>query len=299
MLIQGLRNQRPYGPFTLLSLVLLGTLFARPALATDKYQLHVKRGRELLRTEEYTDALSQFEEAYALRQSPALLYQIARCHHRLGNVAEARNFYRRYLGTGINLTQQQRSAVENALQQLAELDSSSSLDDPQSPSWKRSSHRRSKRRNSHQSEAEQDNDEDREGAPTGQHSNQGRRRSPGMIIGGSILLGAAYLPALVMGTLGLLGSSSLQNSKLRDQVDAVSGTLLIPLAGPVISGGISQSVAWALPWILVDDAAQVAGFAMVISGARTVPAQNLANALEISTPPALSAAPIATVGFTF
>ena len=87
-------------------------LGAVPAHAEDKYQAHVKRGSELVRTEEYATALGQFEAAYALRQSTALLYQIARCHHRLGNttavsythldVYKRQTLYRKRTGDSVN-----------------------------------------------------------------------------------------------------------------------------------------------------------------------------------------------------
>ncbi|MFO0655199.1 MAG: hypothetical protein U0787_08980 [Polyangia bacterium] len=78
-------------------------LHGQPVRAADEYQQHLKRGQDLVRTEEYSAALSQFEAAYALRQAPTLLYQIARCHHRLGNTKEAKAFYKRYLSAGDNI----------------------------------------------------------------------------------------------------------------------------------------------------------------------------------------------------
>jgi hypothetical protein len=47
----------------------------------------------------------------------------------------------------------------------------------------------------------------------------------------------------------------------------ISVPLLIPIAGPFISGLMMPSVYWTVPWILVDGAAQVAGLAMAIVGA--------------------------------
>ena len=61
-------RSRPQRNLTLVApLAFAWLLGALPAHAEDKYQVHVKRGSELVRTEEYATALGQFEAAYALR----------------------------------------------------------------------------------------------------------------------------------------------------------------------------------------------------------------------------------------
>lgn len=45
----------------------------------------------------YADAIAKFEEAYALKPSPVLFYNIGRCHEQLGDVPKALRSYRDYL----------------------------------------------------------------------------------------------------------------------------------------------------------------------------------------------------------
>ena len=75
----------------------------------------------------------------------------------------------------------------------------------------------------------------------------------------------------VLGSMVLVGTSLTPSSASRDLVGAVGGTLLVPIAGPFVSGVLSASYQWAAPWILIDGAAQIAGLAMLVSGARSVP----------------------------
>lgn len=294
-------RSRPQRNLTLVApLAFAWLLGALPAHAEDKYQVHVKRGSELVRTEEYATALGQFEAAYALRQSTALLYQIARCHHRLGNTTEARGFYRRYLNAAPNIDAHQRREIQDSLRQLGEAGESSATGTPPSrgsrlvastnpnvwsigkgnprlandsteqnraealAGWPKEPRIRNSASNS-------DDDDDSDNQRLVPSQRRTRSRSPGMVVGGSILWVAAYIPAVVMGSMVLVGTALAPSSASRDFVGAVGGTLLIPIAGPFVSGGLSLSYQWAAPWILIDGAAQIAGFAMLVSGSRSVP----------------------------
>ena len=100
----------------------------------------------------------------------------------------------------------------------------------------------------------------------------GSRRS-GLIAGGIVLLSVGYTPALIMGGLmSLFEGTTLTGS-----------SLFLPVGGPFISGlcalarcdgdflGSSGTQTWAWTWMMVDGAAQVAGLAMIIAGAKSRP----------------------------
>lgn len=105
------------------------------------------------------------------------------------------------------------------------------------------------------------------------HSGTASGRRSGLITGGIVLLSVAYTPALIMGGLVTL-------------FEGPTGTgtsLFLPVAGPFLSGmcalarcdgnflGTSGSQTWAWTWMFLDGAAQVAGLAMIIAGARSRP----------------------------
>jgi hypothetical protein len=58
---------------------------------------HYQKGLTHFDLKEYADALIEFKNAYRLVQDPPLLFNIAQCHRRLGQNAEALDFYRNYL----------------------------------------------------------------------------------------------------------------------------------------------------------------------------------------------------------
>lgn len=102
------------------------------------------------------------------------------------------------------------------------------------------------------------------------HSGTPTSRRSGLIAGGIVLLSVGYTPALIMGSLMTLIEGST----------ATGSSLLLPVAGPFLSGfcalsrcdgdflGASGLQTWAWTWMLLDGAAQVAGLAMIIAGAR-------------------------------
>ncbi|MDX2014226.1 MAG: PEGA domain-containing protein [Myxococcaceae bacterium] len=54
-------------------------------------------GQRFYKEARYADAIAKFEEAYALKPSPVLFYNIGRCHEQLGDVPKALRAYRDYL----------------------------------------------------------------------------------------------------------------------------------------------------------------------------------------------------------
>lgn len=60
-------------------------------------QQHVEQGERFYRLSDYPAALRQYEAAYRLDPRPALLFNVARCHEVMANLALAIRYYRRYL----------------------------------------------------------------------------------------------------------------------------------------------------------------------------------------------------------
>ena len=65
---------------------------------------------------EYEAALVDFKEAYRNKPDPALLYNIAQCHRRLGHTEEAITFYRSYLRRASDA--KNRQEVERRISEL-------------------------------------------------------------------------------------------------------------------------------------------------------------------------------------
>ncbi|MBL8924402.1 MAG: PEGA domain-containing protein [Myxococcaceae bacterium] len=65
--------------------------------ATQKAKEAFLAAQKLYKEARYADAIVRFEEAYALKPSPVLFYNIGRCHEQLGDVPKALRSYRDYL----------------------------------------------------------------------------------------------------------------------------------------------------------------------------------------------------------
>jgi tetratricopeptide (TPR) repeat protein len=66
---------------------------------TEQARRHFQAGASFYRQERYTEAIGEFEQARKIKERPALDYNIARAHDRLGNLDGALAAYRRYLKT--------------------------------------------------------------------------------------------------------------------------------------------------------------------------------------------------------
>jgi tetratricopeptide (TPR) repeat protein len=80
---------------------LVGLCLAPRLVLADAAQAraHFERGRTYFEVDEYRKAIAEFKAAHIEKPDPAFLYNIAECHRRLGEVAEALQFYRRFLAT--------------------------------------------------------------------------------------------------------------------------------------------------------------------------------------------------------
>lgn len=70
-----------------------------PAAAdsTQKAKEAFQTAQRLYKEARYADAIAKFEEAYALKPSPVLFFNIGKCHEQLGDVPKALRSYRDYL----------------------------------------------------------------------------------------------------------------------------------------------------------------------------------------------------------
>lgn len=93
----------------LLSLAMIfisGAGLAAPAAADDsaaakrEADRHFKTGVKLFEETKYSEALAEFEQAYALASHPLVLYNLATTHRALSQYAQAVDFYNRFLAEG-------------------------------------------------------------------------------------------------------------------------------------------------------------------------------------------------------
>lgn len=221
---------------------------ATPAHA-DTFAEHQRRGAEYLQSQRYTQALVELQAAYALQQRPVLLYYIARCHHNMGQRHMAITYYDRYIVSEPDPAE--RAVAERHLAALT-------ADSPVEPAVS--------------TEAVGDP------APLRRTERSGPRW--GMVAAGATLFTLSYGSALIMGAMGLAGLSTF-SSKGADVglAQAGVGTLMVPLAGPLLSGFIIRTPEWSVPWTLLNLPSQILGIVLLGAGAqrsRTPTAPSLA-----------------------
>ncbi len=82
-------------------LVALLVMSGRPSRAADprldSARAHSQEGDSYYKLEKYTNAITEYEQAYLAKPDPSFLYNIAQCHRLMGQGAEAIKFYRRFL----------------------------------------------------------------------------------------------------------------------------------------------------------------------------------------------------------
>ncbi len=87
--------------------LVLATLLSAGPVAGDKPELSAAElqrakdlfggGQKFYKQGQFAEALAKFEEAYALRPHPVVIFNIAKCHEQLKNVGKALRAYRDYL----------------------------------------------------------------------------------------------------------------------------------------------------------------------------------------------------------
>lgn len=207
------------------------TASARTAHA-DTFAEHQRRGAEYLQSQKYALALIELQAAYVQQQRPVLLYFIARCYHGMGHRRMAMEYYDRYIVSEPN--PEERASAERYLSELGE----------QSPAPSAS--------------------------PTSeQHSTERSGPRWGMVAAGVTLFSLSYGSALLMGAFGLAGLSSPHSPGTDLGLSQASfGTLMIPMAGPMISGLIVRTPQWSVPLTLVNLPAQIVGVVLLGAGSQ-------------------------------
>lgn len=204
---------------------------ADEATASD-YQTLLSKGQQFLRSEQYTEALKEFAAAYALRQAPLLLYYQGLAHQKLGHAKEALELYGRYLSAGGPDDAAERRALTERIETLKRVEA---LTAPPPPAPAANLPFRVETRNHHR----------------------------GMIAAGWAMLSVGYAFAFGTGVaFAVIGRRTEQ---------AAGGTLLIPVAGPLISSAVwyEAILPWGLPWLLTDLPLQISGLALLIQGYNT------------------------------
>jgi len=223
-------------------------LLVRPAHAEGTFSDHYDRAQALIEGDQYSEALKELEAAYAIRQLPRLLRDLALAHRRLGNAKEALSYDRRFLTADASLDQPTRAMVEAEIAELVRL--SGEAPPVAAPAIDRL----------------QLAGPDARFITLPVHYEM--RINRGLVSGGITLLTTGYAAALLTGSTFLALASDYDGDS-QGSLKAASGTLLIPVLGPFISSLVYRQAYWSLPWTLVDGAAQVAGLAMIIAGARS------------------------------
>ncbi|HEY8145344.1 MAG TPA: PEGA domain-containing protein [Kofleriaceae bacterium] len=105
-----------------------GTVRADDSKATKREaDRHFKTGVKLFEETKYSEALAEFEQAYALASHPLVLYNLASTHRALSQYTQAVDFYNRFLeeGKGVvkpaQLAKGQRE-LDDVLRQIARVD---------------------------------------------------------------------------------------------------------------------------------------------------------------------------------
>ena len=81
-----------------------------------KAREHYQKGLTHYDIKEYSDALTEFKNAYRVVQDPAFLFNIAQCYRKLGQDVEALDYYRNYLRRFP--TAPNRAEVERRIQEI-------------------------------------------------------------------------------------------------------------------------------------------------------------------------------------
>ena len=118
-----MNSTRSRGVAALMALSLALMMPARPVTAAapspeekTRAREHYQKGLTHYDIKEYSDALTEFKNAYRVVQDPAFLFNIAQCYRKLGQDIEALDYYRNYLRRFP--TAPNRGEVERRIQEI-------------------------------------------------------------------------------------------------------------------------------------------------------------------------------------
>jgi len=102
-------RSRRLGPLLLAGLLLWPALsLADPRIEARR---HFRNGMSLISSGDFDRGIAELREAYAIKPHPNVLYNIARAYLDAGNVAEAQEYYRRYLAANPPDSEQVRATL--------------------------------------------------------------------------------------------------------------------------------------------------------------------------------------------
>jgi hypothetical protein len=231
---------------------LVALTFAPREARAEEVQDPVAHAETLAQAERYKEALAELEAAYAVRQSPRLVYMMAKMHQRLGDALAALASYEHFLVADANGDLRMRADAQAQATQLRRVLGKEPAQPAASP------------------------------APTDDASVEARfemKPHAGMVAGGAVLFGAAYLGAVATGSAFLSAGNNLSNTQscvpsmyytpnCHGNQQVAAGTLLIPFAGPFIAALAYRDPTWSINVALVDGVAQLGGLAMMVYAAR-------------------------------
>lgn len=91
---------------------------------------HYTQARTLSKVGKLAEAIKEYEAAYAIQPVPTLFYNLARLHHKLGHLEDAKRHYERYLQASLPSDVELRHKAEDYLKQLATVSLSRPLEPP-------------------------------------------------------------------------------------------------------------------------------------------------------------------------
>src|SRR5258706_8145135 len=181
-----------------------------PAARADELSFddHLRRAAALAADEQYRESVRELEAAYALRQSPRVLYELGRAYARLGEAQPAIAAYERFLAAEPALEEPMRARVERA---IAELRGRPAAVVPalrfDLPGDVRLAPIRMELQSNH-----------------------------GLVAGGVSLLATSYAAAMIGGSVfAAFGASEFGGSDDRGNLAVAGGMLIIPVVGPFVS----------------------------------------------------------------
>lgn len=101
-----------------------------PNSARNQARQHAAQGREFYESEQYEQALTEYQAAYDLAPAPGVLFNMGQCYRHLGDLPRALTYYERYLSDAPEA--RNREAVEELIELCrAELSDQSESTDPE------------------------------------------------------------------------------------------------------------------------------------------------------------------------
>lgn len=104
-----------------LSVLLIAAFCLSPAGASAGTGLakgYAKEGQQFYEEGRYREAVASFSTAHRLAARPALLFNIAQCHRKLGNFDESAKYYERYLAEETRMSAAQRKVTQQLLAEV-------------------------------------------------------------------------------------------------------------------------------------------------------------------------------------